>query len=305
MNGLQVKELRQLPTIAAGYIFNTPEFQSLKTGVTRYFVLFESEQAIARICFSIDNNSAISGLQATFGSIDGENHIPVKAAKYFLDQVCEQLKSSGIKEIIIKHWPDCYSENNYIHEIFAELGFKVTTSEINQHLVVEEADFKLLIRKNERKKLNQCLNKGYTFRHLSMAQLKDVYQLVTQTRERKGYPVSMAFDLLEKTMSSLPDNYLLFGLFDKEELIAASVSIRISENILYNFYHADEISYRSTSPLVMLVEEIYRYCQQNGIKILDLGVSSEKGIKNEGLFVFKENLGCLTSKKNTYFLSYG
>ena len=52
----------------------------------------------------------------------------------------------------------------------------------------------------------------------------------------------------------------------------------------------------------MLVGKIYEYCQQNGIAVLDLGISSENGILNEGLFNFKKNLGSETSNKSTYQL---
>lgn len=304
MNGLKIREVRQAPTIAGGFIFNTPEFQSLKTGILKYFVLFKNDQLYARLCFSLDKNQAVSGHQSTFGSIDSVYPVSEEEAKYFLEEAGRMLKADGIKEVIIKHWPDCYADSDSMQKIFSELGYELMSNEINQHLIVQDQEFKLLIRKNERKKLNQCINQGYSFKILSIDDLAAVYQLVTQTRVRKGYPVSMDYELLYQTIQSLPDKYLLFGLFAKDELIAASVSIRISENILYNFYHADEVSYRSTSPLVMLVREIYNYCQHNGIKILDLGVSSEKGQKNEGLFVFKENLGCISAGKKTYILSY-
>jgi len=301
---LKVKEVSQPPEISGGYIFNTPEFQSLKEGGLKYFALYEQEKPIARICFRIDNNKAISGHQATFGSIDAEHPLPEEKAKYFLDYVCKTLKNEGVKEVIIKHWPECYADSHSLHEVFINSGFEVINNEVNQHLQVRETEFSQLIRKNEKKKLNQCIKQGYPFKKLSIDELDDIYQLVTETRVRKGFPVSMDFAGLYQTVKSMPDKYLLFGLFDQHDLIAASVSIRISKNILYNFYHADEFSYRSTSPLVMLVQEIYKYCQQNGIKILDLGISSDQGQKNEGLFIFKENLGCVTSNKNTYFLRY-
>ncbi len=47
-------------------------------------------------------------------------------------------------------------------------------------------------------------------------------------------------EALNETIKSMPaGTYLLFGLFDNNNLIAASVSIRVSHDILYNFYHAD------------------------------------------------------------------
>ncbi len=191
-----------------------------------------------------------------------------------------------------------------MHKIFGETNFKVISSEVNQHLAVQEEEFKVLISKNERKKLNQCLKQGYTFMQLTLDEFTNIYQLVTETRVRKGYPVSMTYENLYKTIKLMPDKYLLFGLFDRDKLIAASVSIRISHEILYNFYHADDLNFRTTSPLVMLIQQIYQYCQQNGIEILDLGVSSENGLINQGLFNFKKNLGCVSSEKNTYRLIY-
>ena len=303
MNSLQVREVVQIPIIEGGLVFNSPEFQSLKTRESKYFVLFDQERPIARICFRIDNHQAISGYQATFGSIDAESPLPEEIAKYFIEQVCMSLEANGIQKIIIKHWPDYYVDSNKLSKIFCEIGLEEIMSEINQHLVVQE-EFKLLIRKNERKKLNQSIKQGYAFRLLLLEDLTAVHLLVSETRERKGYPVSMDYDEFYETIKILPDKYLLFGLFDQDKLIAASVSIRISQDILYNFYHADDISYRSTSPLVMLVQEIYRYCQQNGIKILDLGVSSTNGLINQGLFNFKKNLGCISSRKNTYCIVY-
>lgn len=302
MSSLQVKEVSKLPKIEGGFVFNTPEFQSLKTGKAKYFVLFGDEGVIARICFSINRNQAISGHQATFGAIDAVLPLASETAKYFLEQVCVSLGKDGVQVVIIKHWPECYVDSISLNEIFSEVGFREINSEINQHLVVQEEEFARLIKKNERKKLKQSMNHGYTFKKLLIADLPDVYQLVTETRTRKRYPVSMTYDKLEETIKLLPDKYLLFGLFDQNKLIAASVSIRISHEILYNFYHADEINYRSTSPLVMLIHGIYLYCQQNSIKILDLGVSSENGLVNQGLFNFKKNLGCVSSAKNTYQL---
>ena len=304
MNGLKVREVNQVPAIDGGYIFNTPEFQSLKSGEMKNFVLFENEKVIGRISFTLDKNKAISGHQATFGSFDSQSALSKEMAYSFIGKVCKSLIDDGTKDIIIKHWPECYNNTPGFEEIFDQTEFRVINTELNQHLVVEEKDFQEIIRKNERKKLNQCIKNEYTFKILSKSALKEVYDLVAKTRTRKGYPVSMTIGDLERAIKSMPDKYILFGLFDKEKLIATSVSIRVSKDILYNFYHADEFSYRTTSPLVMLVQEIYKYCQQNRIKILDLGISSQNGEKNAGLFTFKENLGCISSNKNTYQLSY-
>ena len=113
----------------------------------------------------------------------------------------------------------------------------------------------------------------------------------------------MSLEQLQTSINAMPEHYLLFGVYDGNKLIAAAVSVRISRDIMYNFYHGDDVSYRSTSPIVMLVAGIYQYCQQKNISILDLGISSVEGQINQGLFDFKKNLGCESSNKYTYVLN--
>jgi hypothetical protein len=298
---LEVTQVEQLPELKGGFIFNTREFQSLKTGEHLNFVLKEKDIVVARTWFNIHDTIAISGYKATFGSIDFNVDFSTDSMKYFMSHVLFELKVNGINEVIIKHWPEIYfPEPDQI--MFVEQGFQLLEKNVNQHLLVTGDDFILRIKKNEKKKLAQAVNKGYHFRILDSKDLQQTYKLIEETRHRKNYPVSMSYQDLYNSLETMPDKYLLFGLFDGDRLIAGAVSIRVSDNILYNFYHADDYSYRSTSPLVMLVGKIYEYCQDNDIGILDLGISSENGILNEGLFNFKRNLGCEMSDKNTYHL---
>jgi len=301
MTLLEVTQVNHLPEINGGYIFNTPEFQSLKAGEHVNFVLKDEDKVVARIFFNIKEGKAVSGYKATFGSIDFNNSLSKEGINYFLEEVIRRLTSKEVKEIIIKHYPVIYNED-IGQALFTNLGFKLAEQNVNQHLLISADDFYYRIKKNEKKKLVQAQKMGFEFKILLPDDLEEIYHLIEETRKRKDYPVSMGYQELYDTINTMPDKYLLFGLFDKKKLIAASVSILISDNILYNFYHADDFSYRSTSPLVMLVGKIYEYCQHSSIVILDLGISSENGLINEGLFIFKRNLGCETSNKNTYRL---
>jgi GNAT acetyltransferase-like protein len=305
MERLEVKEIFQLPEVKDGHIFNTSLFQSLKLGEKKYFVLTEKNQPISRMIFTFFNGKAISGIAATFGSIDFSQPMTEDKADFFFTKAVDLLAGFEIEGIIIKNWPSIYGASLNMPTCLSAAGFEILHSDVNQHLTITIEPFISRIKYNERKKLNQCLERGYRFMELSTEALTAVYELVENTRDRKGFPVSMSFDELSATILKLPEAYLLFGLYDGDTLIAASVSIRITEGILYNFYHADDIDYRSTSPLVMLVQNIYEFCQRNDIGLLDFGISSEKGVLNEGLFKFKQNLGCDTSEKVTYRLGHG
>ncbi len=300
MRELVVSVAGECPPIAGGYMFNSPGFQALKGGRGRYFTLQDGGHILARLGFRLVEGAAISGYEATFGSVDCLPGTTEEQKQFFLGQVIQKLGRENLQEVVIRHRPQAYGGN--WHKIFTGLGFTVVQQEVNQHLLINGEAFRQQIKYNEQKKLKQAIKAGYVFRQLTLKELAGVYALVADTRNRKGYPVSMQLPDLQEAFVALPNNYHLFGLYADNELIAASVSIRVSSRVLYNFYHADAAAYRSTSPLVMLLAKIYRYCQQHHIEILDLGVSSENGLLNKGLFTFKKNLGCQQSGKNTYRL---
>lgn len=300
----KVKTVKKIPEIKGGHVFNSNSFQSLKTGKNIFMTLTDHGLTKARICFNISNGIAISGYKSTFGSIDFIDEIQESEISLFLNAVIINLRQLGLTEVLVRHWPLAYRYGETVHNVLLNIGFRAIATEINQHLSITQQDFKDRIRNNERKKLSQSYREGFHFDRLSAESLPEVYSLVKDTRMRKGFPVSMSLDELLIVFNKMPENYHLFGVFDQNLLIAASVSIRISDKVFYNFYHADHIEYRARSPLVMLNDGIYNYCRSEGIEILDLGISSVNEDINEGLFTFKENLGCTVSDKNTYELKY-
>ena len=114
MTLLEVIQVEKLPDFKGGFIFNTPEFQLLKTGEHLNFVLKEKDIVVARVWFNIHDTKAISGHKATFGSIDHHEEVTVKSMQCFVHQVIDKLKRAGIKEVIIKHWPQAYYTNDII-----------------------------------------------------------------------------------------------------------------------------------------------------------------------------------------------
>ena len=101
-----------------------------------------------------------------------------------------------------------------------------------------------------------------------------------------------------------PGDYLLFGVFDKNKLIATSVCIKVNDKILYCFYIGDALAFRPHSPITLLINGIYEYCQTNDFKMLDLGISTDKGILNKGLYAFKKTFGSFDSYKLTFLKQF-
>jgi hypothetical protein len=83
------------------------------------------------------------------------------------------------------------------------------------------------------------------------------------------------------------------------------VSLIVSPSICYVFYLGEIEGVEKLSPVTLLVDHIYRYCQQAGIRLLDIGIATEHGEPNVGLIGYKRNLGCATSLKFTLSTEVG
>ena len=110
----------------------------------------------------------------------------------------------------------------------------------------------------------------------------------------------MTLDQLVKTVRACPTDFLLFAVFQSEEMVAASIALKISDRILYDFYYGHSKASNNLSPVVFLLNGQYTFCKQNGFQILDLGTSSLNNKTNFGLLNFKSQVGGVSSMKLTF-----
>lgn len=303
MSPYKTKVSQSIPQLIGGSVFNTSTFHAPRQNRLRCYLLLKSDIIIARIVFTLHDREAISGYRATFGSIDLLDTVPKDALSEFLQDVRADLVGQAIDTITISEPALCYPNAEFFESCLLSSGYVVIGSELNQHLEVRAQTFGDLIRRSELSKLKIAMGSGFRHTLVGIEQLPEIYKLIVQTHERKGYPVSLSYDELASVIKDFSERYLLFCLYDEEILIAATVSILVTDKVMYNFYHGDNSSYRSKSPLVMLIGEIYAYCQTHQIEILDLGISTVNGKLNKGLFDFKKHLGCKVSQKNKLRLS--
>jgi lipid II:glycine glycyltransferase (peptidoglycan interpeptide bridge formation enzyme) len=153
---------------------------------------------------------------------------------------------------------------------------------------------------HKKRRLRKAESSGFVFRELVVDSLPESYQLIVASRLNKAYPVTMTLEQLHAMFVLFPNAYRLFGLLDHDTLVATAVCIKVSTEILYCFYIGDHLAYRSLSPVTALVNGIYSYCQSHNFRMLDLGISTDKGILNSGLYNFKKTFGSIKSDKLTF-----
>jgi len=124
-----------------------------------------------------------------------------------------------------------------------------------------------------------------------MERLEEVYSFIRSCRDERQMPLSMTLPLLKNTIRECKDDFFLFGIFQKDVLMAASIAVSVSPRILYDFYHAHPKSADRLSPVVALIDGMYQYCIQNKFELLDLGTSALDKQVNFSLLNFKTQLG--------------
>lgn len=236
-----------------------------------------------------------------FGGFLTDREINVEDLHVCLNKVYAWSASNGVTQLVIRSFPDEYHLKyaHLIKETLLESSFQVLYTDVAQVIFVS-ASGSMDVNIHKRRRLRNAETRRFQFRSLVPSFLDRAYELFSQSRNRKGYPITMSLEGLQNMFSLFPDEYLLFGVFDEEKMIAASVSIKICQKILYCFYIGDDLEYRSQSPVTTLIAGIYEYCRVNNFSMLDLGLSTDKGIVNKGLYTFKESFGAVESPKFTF-----
>jgi len=220
----------------------------------------------------------------------------------FVSFIEKKLKDQGVSQVIIKNYPQHYHSRHHslISVVLFNQGYKIVNAELGACIEVDEKSLVTKMDSWEKRKLNQCIKEGLTFSCLNANNLKQVYDFILECRQAKGYALSMSGEELHNTVKNLKDSFKLFGVFLKDELVAASISIRVNNRVLYNFYSAHHHRYDGISPVVFLINSMYSWCNDHKIKLLDLGTSAMGGIPNFPLIDFKLRLGAEPAMKLTF-----
>lgn len=262
--------------------------------------LLSFEEQGLRIYFARINDILISMHRSPFGGVVSECSCDIPQVQKLLNAVESWAKQNNIKSIVVRLFPGIYAPDwsKVVRYGLSNSGYAVQYEDVSQVLPVKENGLQVDVHKKRR--IRQAVNADYHFELLSPDHIEAAYSLIVESRLDKGYPVTMTLPELKETISQFPDKYLIFGVSVGSKLVAASVSIKVNDQILYTFYLGDHLEYRRHSPVTYLVAGIYDYCFKHGFELLDLGTSSDKGVINQGLYNFKKTFGAIDSFKPTF-----
>jgi len=187
------------------------------------------------------------------------------------------------------------------HEVLQEIGAKVLYTDISYHIDLKSWTIGDMSKGNK-KKLRQCQEIDLQTTRLDRSDIGAAYELIEANRLALGVTPSVSLGQMMRMFDDMPDIYESFGTYYGQDLVAAAITVMLTDKIRYVYMWADDVEYRSLSPVVALCNGIVEYSIAKGNLVLDLGTASEFGSINEGLARFKTNLGALASNKITYVI---
>lgn len=250
---------------------------------------------------NINSADAKTPVRSPYGSFLFLERESTKHITDFIKFVEVELQKRNIHTFSIKHQPEIYSPiNQRVKQCLLDEGYSIELEETSATIFVTEKPFDKNLHRSEKKRLRKCREQNFAFEIMPLEQLNKVYGFLEACREEKGYALSMPLNELQKLVTTFSDRMLLTVVTEGSKIIAANISIRVYDHVLYNFYHDHASEYDHVSPVVLLNEGLYNFCQQHAIQLLDLGTSNPDGVLNESLLTFKVRLGAQPSPKITF-----
>ena len=172
------------------------------------------------------------------------------------------------------------------------------TIDINQHL--EICNWKIQkMSKGNQKKYRQALKSKIIHKRATSEDVSKCYEVLSDNRASIGVEVSMSKLEMYNSLENFPDKYHMTYLELYGAVVAMSFTIDVAPKVRYVLYWADNLQFRNFSPIVLLCERLIEQANIDKIDVLDLGISSVYGTLNEGLYLFKQNLGAISCVKRT------
>jgi hypothetical protein len=265
-------------------------------------VWFESGSGTERVAMPVfvEGNHAFSPLKASFGGFQYQGIPDLVKVRHVLENALDWMEKKRMSSFVLGLPPDAYTPEFHLKlmPLLVSLGFHLQWQDLNFHLDIDRP-FSQHLSKSARWKRNKALREGYRFCFMPEPDWDQAYSFLMESRVRKGYALSMSREGLEFAFKENPDLFRMAGVFKSGICAALSVSIRVSDEIEYVFYTADSLEHRKRSPVILLHEGLYSAAGFDGVKLLDLGTASLKGLVNNGVATFKRGLGGVGSLKST------
>lgn len=243
-----------------------------------------------------------SPFSAPFGGFHFKNdNIYVSEIESFIEELVKYMIPNSINRIELTLPPSIYhlSFNSKVINALIRQNFKMKLPEITNW--IDLVSFIEFTNKSAKKYLKQASKHNLNFQLLNDTHDKlTVFEIICLNRSRFGRPIYMKFNDLMNVNDLWPVDF--FGVRDFEgSLVAGGVFYRGHKEIVQGIFWGDSEEGRPLRAIDFLAYKIWNYYKECGFKAIDLGISTEEGIPNEGLLRFKESHNSFSSLRFGFY----
>jgi len=252
------------------------------------------------------NGRLISPFSAPFGGFHyKKENIHIGEIEDFLNTLKSYLPEKNIEGLEIVLPPDIYHQSFNAKLVSALLrsGYQQQVPDITNWVVLNDFEGKFT-QKNSKEYYKQALKNELTFNVVESIQEKEAtYDLVRENRARFGRPIFMSFEDIENTGKLWPVDY--FMVRDKNgDPVASAIMYRSHPDIVYALFWGDNEAGRPLRAMDYLAFHLWTYYKDRDFSYVDLGISTEGGIPNEGLLRFKESHEAVSSLRYKFSIDF-
>lgn len=274
-----------------------------KNKVDKVVRLLENDYKVSiGIVAGIKDSILKSPFSAPFGGFHHrkENQY-ISEIDIFIKKLINYSSQNNLKKIELTLPPDLYNLtfNTKIINSLIRYGFVMLTPDITNWMDLECFNWEFS-NKSSRKFYNQAVKNKLNFKMIdSVREKNECYNIIAENRSRFNRPIYMTLnDLLDVGKLWGVD---FFGVYDENStIVAAGVFYRGSDFIIQGVFWGDNDKGRPLRAIDFLAYSVWCFYKNLNYKIIDLGISTEDGIPNEGLLRFKESHDCNSSLRYSF-----
>ena len=288
------------------HIFNSVDFNVLNEARCDkvLFLFFKDTKIRLGLIAGVKSKEMHSPFSAPFGGFSFlKNDITIAQIEVAVDALLKYAAEKKYQNIHYTMPPLFYHEgfNSKLINVFHRKNFATAAIDLNYQFNLQKLndEYEMNIWYNARKNLKISLKQGFDFIKCETAEAKmEAYEVIKENRSRKGFPLRMPYEQVKRTTEIIEADFFL--LKKENEKIAAAQVFHVAPGIVQVIYWGDIPDFANCKPMNFLAYNVFKYYKEQGLKIVDIGPSTENGLPNYGLCEFKEGIGCDITPKYSF-----
>lgn len=288
------------------YIYGNADFNELNSGNCEvlHFLLFKEGKYRLGIIGGCKNNVFCSPFSAPFGGFSYLSQgVRLHYIENALDKMEDWVSQKGMSSVYITLPPSVYNENFISKQtncLFRK-GYDVYSFDLSYSLLLDDfgLGYEDKIWENARRNLRIAFRRSLNFNKCeSEEEKKLVYEIIYKNHQQRGYPLRMSWHQVYETSRIVPSDF--FIVYHNQSPVASAIFFSSAPGIVHLIYWGDLREFGGNKPMNFFTYKIFEYYKSLGMKIVDIGPSTENSIPNYGLGEFKESIGCKIHNKLTF-----